>query len=159
MAAVSSAPVTLLVRAQQVRRAVATFAVLVVCYGWADARTCTKSDERAALDAVPAASTWQQIYAAYRRYGHCDDGAIAEGFSDRVVHLLASDWESVSELGRMVAADAPFRAFVLRHIDETADVAELRQIAQSARTKCPTGLIQLCAALERAALLGRKGAP
>ena len=60
--------------------------------------------------------------------------------------------------GTAVAADSeicserlPFRSFVLRHIDMTADSEDLDQILTSARTNCPTGSKRLCKAIAQRA--------
>jgi hypothetical protein len=102
----------------------------------------------------------EALHDAFHRFAHCGDGAIAEGFSDSVVRLLASRWQDLHELEHLAESDRPFRAFVLRHIDATADEADLRRIIATA-SKCPGHARPICREIEshaRAALkeVGRK---
>jgi hypothetical protein len=58
--------------------------------GIAQQKPCTRPDEKGALIVVDQLRSWKAIYRAFERFGHCDDGAIAEGFSDAVVSTLAN---------------------------------------------------------------------
>jgi hypothetical protein len=57
----------------------------------------------------------------------CDDGSIAEGFSESVTRLLADDWEALPALQSLTTMDASFQTFVLRHIDETAPLIDWKE--------------------------------
>ncbi len=114
--------------------------------------SCTRQDEIQASQSVDAINTWPDAYVAYARYGKCDDGAIAEGFSDRIVHLFASHWSTLSEFKTLAARHAGFERFALRHIDSTADDEELEQMALNARAHCPSEERSLCKSLENAAM-------
>jgi hypothetical protein len=100
---------------------------------------------------------WKQIYDAFERFSHCDDGAIAEGFTESVVHLLATHWETLPQVASLESKNAAFRTFVLRHINDTADTSELKRVARLARTRCPNGHGVLCSAISQAATGGSKG--
>ena len=54
------------------------------------ARDCARDEEIAAEEIAARLTRWTDIHSAYLRFQHCDDGAIAEGFTDSVVRLLAS---------------------------------------------------------------------
>jgi hypothetical protein len=44
--------------------------------------------------------TWEQIYDySFKRYPTCDDGVIAEAYSDAIVKMLADRWEQFPALG------------------------------------------------------------
>jgi hypothetical protein len=80
-----------------------------------------------------------------------DDGMYAEGYSDLIVRTLALRWNRVPELSARAKARPEFLAFVLKHIDASADPAQLRQVHRSAKQQCPAGHIELCAALRKSA--------
>jgi hypothetical protein len=109
---------------------------------------CGSEDARLAEQAIDHLKTWDDLHAAFKRYHNaCDDGAIAEGYSDFVARGLANDWDRVAELNRLTARHAAFRAFVLRHIDGTAARADLQRAAANARTACPVDSAALCSAI------------
>jgi hypothetical protein len=78
---------------------------------------------------VDTLKTWQQVYDSFKRYSACDDGVIAEGYSDAVVKILAHKWSEVPQLSILIAHDEQFRNFVLRHTDATTDENDLEHVA------------------------------
>jgi hypothetical protein len=116
----------------------------------AQATSCSKAEAINGETAASGARTWDALYDAFHRFGHCDDGAIAEGFSDSVVRLLASRWQDLHEFEQLSVPDRRFRAFVLRHIDSTANERDLRRIvAQS--SACPSHARPVCRDIDKAA--------
>ena len=106
-----------------------------------------------AENAIDSLHTWADVHAAFTRFApQCDDGGVAEGFSDRIVHLLASNWAALPALYKIMEKDAGFGPFVLKHIDATTDSDELDAIAKMSVSTCPGGRSALCAAIHRAAL-------
>lgn len=99
---------------------------------------------------VSALSDWGSVFSAYRKYQVCDDGAIAEGFTDSVVKLLGKGSASISELQEFVRKDHVFLKFVYRHITESADPDDLKAIVSSTRN-CPPENRKLCVELRRRA--------
>ena len=99
---------------------------------------------------VPRDASWLTLQRVVHRHP-CDDGIIGESFSDYVVHRLATRWETVPQLTRLVNADSVLRAFVIEHIDATADMDELRRLVQLSKTRCPPGSRAFCAAIRVAA--------
>ncbi len=125
---------------------------LLVWAGPVSACVCSSADAQAAEQSSATLDSWQSIYAAHKRFGHCDDGAIAQGFTESVVHLLATRWSSLAEAQRLFAKDPSFQQFVVRHIDASADSAELGQIAALAKQQCPVSDRLLCNQILKAAL-------
>ena len=79
--------------------------------------------------AYKARRTWKDLHYLYVKYvkrAGCDDGAIAEGWSYAVGHLLAYRWGELPELNRLAKADPDFLTFVLRHIDLTLPGEDVR---------------------------------
>ncbi len=134
-------------------------AALMLVMSDSNAKVCSQADGRSAEDAVDHLNTWSDIHAAFVRYTpQCDDGAVAEGFSDRIVHLLAVNWAALPVLHRLVKNDISFRRFIFRHIDPSTDTDELRAIAKQSTSQCTDSVQKLCAQLNEAALAAIKEA-
>jgi hypothetical protein len=132
-------------------RSVVLGLLVVALYGSISPHVVLAQTERPcdieALKAVDELTDWTGLYDEFKRYAHCDDGALDEGWSDVVVRLLTHDWKSVSVLARLANADAKFSDFVLLHVDELMSPEEARTIMVNARTKCPRTADKLCRAL------------
>ena len=92
------------------------------------------------------------MHRQFRLYGHCDDGAIAEGFSESVTRLLADRWATVRNVEPMIAADRDFGRFIVRHVDATVPPDRLQKIARNASERCPRNLKSFCADVRAAAM-------
>ena len=110
----------------------------------ADSQICSSEDAQVAESVAATARSWGQLHQQFELYAHCDDGAIAEGFSESVSILLARHWKDIRQLKVMVRSDPAFRIFVIRHIDETVPVERLKMIAKNADRRCPRSLNTLC---------------
>lgn len=110
---------------------------------------CSASDAYRAEVQVPVAQDWQALYAAYRRFHPCDDGAIAEGYSDVVVRLLANHWQTMPRFVGLAHKDPAFGDFVLRHLDETMSLEDAEAIKYHVAHQCPAGRRQLCRVISR----------
>jgi hypothetical protein len=110
----------------------------------ANQKECTDDQAMHALDEADVLRTWDAVYRSFKTFGHCDDGAIAEGYDDSIIRLLVSDWNHFDDLARLSAGDQAFEKFVLRHIDELASEEQLSTIAKNANSRCPPGQIPLC---------------
>jgi len=108
---------------------------------------CSKSQELAAETEAGALKSWAAVHRSFARYGHCDDGAIGEGYSESVTILLADHWEALPQLTTLAASDPRFRAFVLKHVDESVPSERRERIANHAQSKCPQQHRDLCAAI------------
>lgn len=108
---------------------------------------CSEIEAQAADNATDSMKSWTSIYSGFKRYGKCDDGGIAEGFTEAVVHLLASKWNTLPKVAVLVKKDHKFYKFFLRHIDASADTDELKKIYSFTQSQCPVNLKKLCAAI------------
>ncbi len=97
------------------------------------------------------ASSWDALYLHFERYGHCDDGAVAEGFSEAVLTLLTGSWSELPRLAELVRKDDRFRSFVMKHVDDMMGYDTLRLVRSNAKTKCPRQLNELCVQVATAA--------
>jgi hypothetical protein len=107
-------------------------------------KPCTEAEAKQAEKGVDSLTDWDSVYRAYKKFSQCDDGAIAEGYSDAVGRLLANDWKNFHRLQVLVKTDQPFLQFVLKHIDATLPIETLQKISKNARSACPAGGHNLC---------------
>lgn len=95
--------------------------------------------------------SWSALYHSYKLYRQCDDGAIAEGYSESVARILVDHWETLPELSTFSRRDARFRRFVLRHLDATLNMDDVEMVRRKAQTRCPKALRPVCVDLIRKA--------
>lgn len=115
------------------------------------AATCSERDAYAAGTVVDYLDSWQNLNLAYRQFLSCDDGGIAEGFSEAVARLLVDQWSKFNELLVLSARDVGFKKFVLSHIDGTLNIEDLRRIKSLVETRCPKDAKELCGEIAREA--------
>jgi hypothetical protein len=112
---------------------------------------CTKAQEIEADRSISKAHRWEDIYDSFRKFQHCDDGYIAEGYSNLIVKTLSHRWEQINVLVKIVSKDKDFYDFVIRHIDATTDKTELEMIISNSN-KCSSKItVAICAEIKNAA--------
>jgi hypothetical protein len=141
-------------------KAIATvllIAIIPARGGIAEGKECTRQE---AIEAEATASTllsWPQILDSFRRLGHCDDGAIAEGYQVAIVAMLADRWSLVGDLPRLFSAEPRFRPFVFRHLGDGVPKGEFDRLVANAAVRCPASAASVCSAiLEHARELERR---
>ena len=133
----------------------AATALLMTCFAlssvvaYATQDMCSTTQSQHADVAVDAIHSWDGLYKWYKVYLQCDDGGSSEGISEVVARNLVDRWKSLGRLAQLAKDDPRFRAFVLKHIDETLNENDLRQIVSNASTRCPTGLGSLCDSIRK----------
>jgi len=110
----------------------------------AHGKTCTPNDAMAADAMVDHLDSWIKVKETFIKYGHCDDGEIAEGNSEAIARLLVDHWKFLPQLEAMIKHNPPLKTFVLRHIDTTLDTDDLDTIKTLASSSCPSGMNALC---------------
>lgn len=130
--------------------------VLLFSTSIAQARTCTPADAEAADAAVDHLDTWAAVDKNYRKFGHCDDGSIAEGNSEAVARLLVDKWQTLPELAVLIKRHPSLKRYVLRHIDTTLDTNDLNKIVTLATTSCSVKYEHLCVDIKAAAIRSLK---
>lgn len=118
----------------------------------AQAKTCSPKEAEAADAMVDHLDDWAKVETTFKKYGHCDDGSIAEGNSEAVVRLLVDRWQALPRLSPLLKRDPGLRKFVLRHVDGTADSEDLDKIRQLSASSCPQGMMEFCQDLGQAAV-------
>ncbi len=130
--------------------------------GYGQQRACTGAEARRAEAEAVTLRTWDALYRSYKLYRQCDDGAIAEGYSESVARILVDHWDTLPQLAHLAKEDAEFRRFVMGHVDATLTIEDVEKIRRNAKTKCPTGLRGVCTDLAKQAdseLKGRASSP
>ena len=72
------------------------------------ARVCTRVEAIMAETEASSLRDWVAVYASFEKYSHCDDAAIAEGYSDAIGRLLTEDWEHFSLAAKLMSFDHKF---------------------------------------------------
>jgi hypothetical protein len=124
------------------------FSASVAC---AQQRPCTDTEAFRAETQTDTLRSWDALYRSYKLYQQCDDGGLAEGYSEAVVRILADHWNTLSRLVTLSRRDARFRQFVLRHVDATTNPDDLKKIRINASSQCPPRLSAICADLAKEA--------
>jgi hypothetical protein len=114
-------------------------------------KPCTKQQAMQAEADTDHLTNWNAVYQSFTRFSQCDDGAIAEGYSDAVGKLLADNWKQFPDLVKLASSDQRFQTFVVHHIDETVPADTLKKAAQNAKSRCPASAAGLCKLIARAA--------
>ncbi len=113
--------------------------------------TCSQKDGMAAEMEASTLSSWDAVYKSFKQFKRCDDGGVAEGYSESIVHLLASKWGDLTEAATLAKRDPEFRVFLLRHIDATTDTKELQKIEKFSKSSCDQQLSEFCNAIQASA--------
>lgn len=121
---------------------------------------CPVSDQEF-LHQVTTSGDWVDVNAVFKRnFPACqDDGLYADGYSNLVVGVMATNWQDLGVLNELIGKDDEFKRFVLRHIAISAGEEYLRRVLQSAQSDCPKRSVQLCKEIAKrckSALGGKK---
>ncbi len=112
---------------------------------WVSAERCPAQVQLQALGSVSSAPRdWKILRYHFRKFGPCDVGAVAEGYSHGVVTLLAQRWKMLGELAAVGREDPTFLEFVVAHIDATTAEEDLQQARANAEVACPARHRELC---------------
>jgi hypothetical protein len=97
-----------------------------------------------------AAYRWPSLLKHERTFATCDDGALAEGYSDAVVTNFAKRWDQFGLFVTLSTRHPAFRRWSIRHIDASASDEQLKQIMLNAAT-CIGDVKSVCEAIHQAA--------
>jgi hypothetical protein len=123
----------------------------------AQGKQCSRHEAMQAEATSSSLVTWPELLRSFGTFGHCDDGAIAEGYSASIVGMLADRWAQVGELDKALSIEPTFRPFVLRHVNETAGQEQFNRLVANAAVRCPPQSAATCeAVLNRARELQRE---
>ncbi|WP_321778398.1 hypothetical protein [Sulfurimonas sp.] len=109
---------------------------------FASTKECTKQEAIVAEEVIPKISNWIQFKSYYEQYYHCDDGSIAEGFSEVSANLLIHNWNK--EAQKLLYLNSSLKEFVIYHIDETLLDTQLKNVKSNLINTCPENLNDFC---------------
>jgi hypothetical protein len=112
---------------------------------------CSETRVIAAVKESSTLKSWQNIYDSYRKYQQCDDGAIAEGYSDSITGLIANNWDTLKDLKMFTETDKEFLKFILRHIDASVDPDDVKKVFDNASQHCAANFSELCSLIKERA--------
>jgi len=122
-----------------------TFFLYCVAAGNASTKECTKYEAYVAESLYPYLSSWNEMHMAYRAYGHCDDGSVAEAFDEAISLLWDKHWEQVPEMLKETSLEPGFKQFVFKRIgSETIPMERWQRIVDNAKTHCPSVARSFC---------------
>jgi hypothetical protein len=70
----------------------------VICFiqiSWAVIKPCTKTEAIEAEGEVSNLQNWDALFKSFKKYGHCDTGAIAEGYTESIARIFTNKWNSI----------------------------------------------------------------
>jgi len=117
----------------------------------ANAKECTQMEAYAAETVTDYLDSWKNVSRAFRDFGHCDDGGIAEGFDEAISVLWANEWQKLPEMLKYTKENKDFRNFTYKRIwSETIPAERWQKILKKAQNECPKGGKEFCAEIIRA---------
>jgi hypothetical protein len=91
----------------------------IVCVGYAQQRPCPTL--------LLTIRTWDALYKSYSSHPTCDDGIVGENYSESVARILVDNWNTLPRLASIARENGDFRRFVLKHVDATLDMNDLKE--------------------------------
>ena len=130
-------------------RTVKRFVLALVCAfccftSYGQQHPCSTAEADKADRVASRLRSWGTLYDSYKRFHHCDDGSIAEGFSESVARILVGHWDTLPEISSVSKNDPQFRTFILRHVSATLAIDDLKKIRRNASNRCPDGESETC---------------
>jgi hypothetical protein len=107
--------------------------------------------ERAETSLAEVRGNWFSLLKHHQVFVSCDDGALAEGYSDAVVTNFARQWNQFTAFAALAERHPDFRRWAIRHIDATASDEDLKQIMLNAAPCVDVKTKGLCRAIRQAA--------
>lgn len=107
-------------------------------------KICTRNEAIKADTEASSLKDWKALYLSFKKFSHCDDSAVGEGYSAATGRLLSTDWDQIHELVLLTSSNKKFEEFVMFHIDATIPADDLHKIVQDASLNCPLSSKHLC---------------
>ena len=117
--------------------------LLTVCATGALAqKACSAAEAASAEKAVDRVVNWDQLYKAYQDYRHCDQGPVADVFTEALLRCIV-EWKQVDALAGRMEKDKEYRDFVIRHL-RAAGGEDQKAVYSRAKMSCPKNLDAWC---------------
>lgn len=101
---------------------------------------------------VDARANWRSLLQHHKAFAPCDDGALAEDYSDAVASLLAQSQEQFTALKTLVKEHPDFLKWVLQHVDSSVSSDDLEKVIKNGESCAKTSeLATLCSSIKQKA--------
>lgn len=119
-------------------------------------KPCSKADAANAEKTIDRVLTWPAMHKAWKDYGHCDTGTVADLYTEALLRLIVGNWPKVAELEPSFTNDLAYREWILARISGGAlpkgDVDDVHDLTQN---NCPKAQKRMCDTLHEAAEKGQ----
>ena len=131
-------------------------ALLALCLAFAAPaiaqKPCSKADAANAEKAIDRVLTWPAMHKAWKDFGHCDTGQVAELYTEALLRLIVGNWPKLGELEPSFTNDLAYREWILKRVAEgglpKGDLDDVHDLTQNS---CPKNLKRLCEPMHEAA--------
>ena len=107
-------------------------------------QNCTKEQAREIEAKAAYLKTWDEVYNAWEAFRQCDDGSIAEGFSESITMILSTQWTEKGHLIDLIDKHPNFEKFIIRHIDKSVPYDRLSKLGHMAKMRCVDSTHDFC---------------
>jgi len=108
-------------------------------------KPCSANDAATAEKVVDRVVNWDQLYKAFQDYRHCDQGPVADVYTDALMRCLV-EWKQVDALAGTMQKDKDYHDFIFRHL-RAASGEDQKSVFARAKMSCPKGLEPWCGEL------------
>jgi len=105
---------------------------------------CTKEQAREIEANAAYFKTWDEVFDAWKDFKQCDDGAIAEGFTESITFILSTQWTEKGFLISLIDKHPNFEKFILEHINEAVPRERLNKLGHMAKMRCVDSTHDFC---------------
>lgn len=115
-------------------------------------RCSPEMSDQAVSSLKEAEKNWGALLAHQKKFISCDDGELAEGYSDAIVKLFSKQWSQFADFVSISKKSPDFKIWAIDHIDSTASTDDLRLVEHNAAI-CLGGekVALICKAIEESA--------
>ena len=143
------------------RRSAALLLLAFATAAGAADKPCSKADSANAEKAIDRVLSWPAMHKAWKDYGHCDTGPVADLYTEALLRLIVGNWPKIAELEPTFTNDLAYREWILKRISggtlPKGDVDDVHDLTQNS---CPKNQKRMCESLHEAAEKAQgKGAP
>ncbi len=110
----------------------------------ASGKDCTKKEEQIIESKAAYLKTWDEVFDSWEKFKHCDDGSIAEGFTESITKNLVKNWTEDGHLIRLIKNKPKFEKFILEHINEAVPYDRLSILGHMAEMRCQNSTLEFC---------------
>lgn len=125
--------------------------LLIACAALAAApvlaqKQCSKSEAAAAEKAADRVVNYAGLLKAWKDYGHCDSGPVADLFTDAILRLMV-EWKDVETVALDAQANPEYKKFIHSHLQSDMAKDDRQAIYSRAKASCPLTQGRFCAEL------------